>query len=144
MISATRAQRHRFGTIEDRLQGLPVDEFHDDESLAIVFAVVMDLHHAGMRQAAGDLGLLPEPHQQFVDLQVVLVAGLHHLDGNAPGQRRVPGFPHRAGRTAPDRLPKLVAAQPLVHVPSLSDRAYYYRRPATKREDTGRHYIARA
>ena len=113
-------QRGFFLTVQHGFQRFAIDEFHDDEGLAIDFAIVMNLHHAGMRKLAADLGFLTKPRHQVLQFRGLLVAGAHHLDGDPPRQNRVPGFPDRSGGAASDRRAKLVTAQFIWHGASLA------------------------
>ena len=68
---------------DERTEGLPLDMFHDDKGLALVFTDLVDGADVGMIQGRGGAGLLEEPGRGF---RVLL---RQHLDGDRALERRV-------------------------------------------------------
>jgi len=94
------------------LELLPVQELHDDEEPAVVFAQVVDRDDVGVAQRRAGLGLAVEARLQLVG--GVAVAG-DDLEGDMPAEPGVPGLVHGAHAPAADPFDDLVPADLLDH-----------------------------
>jgi len=93
---------------QDRLQRRALQVLHDEE----VLAHVEHVHDVGMGQAAGGLGLAPEPAQVLVARVAREILLLDRLDGHHALHERVEAAEDAAHGPVADLLLDLVAAEP--------------------------------
>ena len=80
------------GSLDDCVESLPVDEFHNDVGPCLVLPDIVDGDDVGMRKRAGHSGLLKESRDKLTtNLFRKFGDGSDLLDGDGALDRRVPG-----------------------------------------------------
>ena len=79
-------RRHRAPLAQEFPQGASLDEFHHQERVCGVVALVVDGNQAGVLQARNRAGLTMESGEELV---VTGIAGIHHLQCNRPAESNV-------------------------------------------------------
>jgi hypothetical protein len=117
--------------LEARVEGLALEELHDDVGAAVgVVAEVEDLHDAGIGDRGRGPGLVEEP---LDDVLVGRQRRLQHLDRGAASEQRVLGQVDRAHAALPELLDDAVRAEHPVHGPGDYAEAGARCRPPTRR-----------